>query len=368
MVPTAVFVKEDEDGQYRDLLDSAIADTLKQAIRVLTHDPQLALTGIRILRYQKKAAAIRRKEAGNGLLVPPSMFVSITSRCNLTCRGCYMRGLQTSSFHEMDPARLRSLVEEAFALGVSVIVLAGGEPLMRKEEIMGITRDFPRILFPVFTNGLLIDDKTARELSATKNVVPVISVEGFQQETDSRRGAGVHDRILSAFALMKNSGIFFGCSVTVTRENVDCAVSDRFVQEMIAAGARAFVYVEYVPVDPATEDLVLGKEQQREMGERISALNAMYPAIFIGFPGDEKTFGGCLAAGRGFVHIAPAGDLEACPAAPFSDKNLARLSLRDALSSPLLLKIRSNHHLLIETSGGCALWRNREWVRTLNES
>ena len=103
------------------------------------------------------------------------------------------------------------------------------------------------------------------------------------------------------------------------------------------------------------------------MHDRIAALNTTYPALFIGFPGDETAFGGCLAAGRGFIHVSPSGDLEACPAAPFSDTNLARVSLSEALKSPLLHRIRSNHHLLTETNGGCALWKNRQWIQALAE-
>jgi MoaA/NifB/PqqE/SkfB family radical SAM enzyme len=90
-----------------------------------------------------------------------------------------------------------------------------------------------------------------------------------------------------------------------------------------------------------------------------------FPAIFIGFPGDEEVFFGCLAAGRGFVHISPSGDLEPCPAAPFSDVNLTTVPLREALRSRLLSRIRGEHGLLTESSGGCALRENRAWVQAL---
>ena len=141
--------------------------------------------------------------------------------------------------------------------------------------------------------------------------------------------------------------------------------SDLFVREMLAAGVRVFVFVEYVPIEPGTEALVLDDNRRTALYERIALFNKKYPALFIGFPGEENAFGGCLAAGRGFLHISASGDIEACPAAPFSDTNLSRVSLREALHSPLLSRIRSHHHLLTESNGGCALWTNREWVRGL---
>ncbi|MDD1701796.1 MAG: radical SAM protein, partial [Methanoregula sp.] len=266
---------------------------------------------------------------------------------------------------ELDPGRLSSLVREASELGVSIIVLAGGEPLIRRAEIAGLARSYPKILFPVFSNGLLIDDAAAAELGKTKNIIPMISFEGFRVETDTRQGDGVYDRLLCVCARLKQNGIFFGCSVTVTRANAGLVTSDTFVREMLAFGARVFVFVEYVPIEPGTEALVLDNGRRTALYAGIDALNKNHPALFIGFPGDEAAYGGCLAAGRGFVHVSASGDLEACPAAPFSDTNLARVSLKEALRSPLLSRIRSHHHLLTETNGGCALWTNRAWVEGL---
>ena len=92
---------------------------------------------------------------------------------------------------------------------------------------------------------------------------------------------------------------------------------------------------------------------------------AKFPALFIAVPGDEEEIGGCLSAGRGFIHISAEGDVEPCPFAPYSDANLRDLSLKDALQSEFLRNIRQNHAQLSETEGGCALWIEREWVRSL---
>lgn len=356
---------------YREVLDTAIADTFLQAAKMVVADPARALTGTRMIWHQKNAAALRLKFEQQGLLVPPVMMVSITSQCNLACQGCYMHrqpaAAPVAPGAEMSPKQIHSITEQAADLGISVIVLAGGEPLLRKNEILTLARAFPHILFPIFTNGLLIDDDTAKEIAGTRNIVPVISFEGLKEDTDLRRGNGVYDRLLGSCARLAVQHVFFGCSVTVTSKNLPRVTSTEFIRHMIGAGVRVFVFVEYVPVKPGTESLVLSKDHQKILLDRITGFSRDFPALFIGFPGDEARYGGCLAAGRGFIHISPRGDLEPCPAAPFSDANLTTRSLRDALQSRFLAQLRDHHDCLTETQGGCALWTNREWVSTLLE-
>jgi MoaA/NifB/PqqE/SkfB family radical SAM enzyme len=295
------------------------------------------------------------------------MIVSITSRCNLACAGCYMHGRGGKSDTEMSPAILASIAGQAAELGVSVMVIAGGEPLVRKEEIFRMAAAHTAILFPVFSNGLLIDEKTADAIAACRNIVPVISFEGFRHETDTRRGGGVYDRLVETCERLRCRNIFFGCSVTTTRDNFDRVTGEAFIRQMIGTGVRAFTFVEYVPMETGTENLVLTPAQKTTLNTVLSDFSRKFPALFIGFPGDEDIYGGCLAAGRGFVHISPSGDLEPCPAAPFSDSNLTSVALKEALRSRLLLRIRDEHGLLTESTGGCALRANRAWVQELNK-
>ena len=300
-----------------------------------------------------------------GLFVPAVMIVSITSRCNLTCKGCYMKVQRQNTPREMSPAQLVSVVGQAAGLGVSVMVIAGGEPLLRKQEIFSLARSFPDLLFPLFTNGLMIDEACAKEIAGLKNIVPIISFEGFREDTDLRRGLGVYNRLVEACSRLREKKIFFGCSVTVNQANFARVTSEAFVRQMIDMGARVFTYVEYVPIEPGTETLVLSGAQREILNTVLEKFTGQYPALFIGFPGDEEVFGGCLAAGRGFVHVSPYGDLEPCPAAPYSDANLTTVPLEEALKSGFLEEIRKNHGALTETQGGCALWTNRQWVQSL---
>jgi MoaA/NifB/PqqE/SkfB family radical SAM enzyme len=260
---------------------------------------------------------------------------------------------------------LVGLADQAAALGVSVIVIAGGEPLVRCDEILALARAHPKVLFPVFSNGLLIDDVVAAAIAQCRNIVPVISFEGFREETDSRRGHGVFDRLLAVCARLNQRGVFFGVSVTTSRENFVRVTDETFAREMLAAGARVLTFVEYVPMEPGTENLVLTHELKKVLHIVLADFNRKFPALFIGFPGDEDEYGGCLAAGRGFVHVSPSGDLEPCPAAPYSDENLVRVPLAEALRSRLLARIRKEPAVLTETNGGCALRANRARVEEM---
>jgi MoaA/NifB/PqqE/SkfB family radical SAM enzyme len=356
---------ENDNRQYRKTFDTTIGETIGQALRIIAADPALVIPGSVILHHQRKAAMVRRQHEREGLLVPPVMITSITSRCNLACTGCYMHGRGGKEGMEMSPAVLASVVSQAADLGVSVIVFAGGEPLVRQEEIFRMAEAHPAILFAVFTNGLLIDEKMADAIAGCRNIVPVISFEGSREDTDTRRGSGVYDRLLEACTWLRSRDIFFGCSVTTTRENFPRVTNDVFVRQMLLAGTRVFTFVEYVPMEPGTQDLVLTHEQKKILQIVLADFNRKFPALFLCFPGDEEYYGGCLAAGRGFVHVSPSGDLEPCPAAPFSDANLAVMPLKGALRSRFLARIREDHGLLTESSGGCALRANRAWVQEL---
>ena len=175
-------------SEYRQLFDTTIAYTFQQALWIIHSSPDLLLHGTKIAWHQKKAADTRQEFEQQGLFVPPVVIISITSRCNLACAGCYMKQQREYNTPEMSQDLLRSVIAEAADLGVSVIVIAGGEPLLRKDKILSITRLFPQILFPLFTNGLMIDSDSAWEIAKQKNIVPLISFEGFRHDTDSRQG------------------------------------------------------------------------------------------------------------------------------------------------------------------------------------
>lgn len=313
---------------------------------------------------QSRSVRVRENWMKKGVQSPPFMIVSITARCNLACKGCYSHAQHRNMEKEMSADKLAGVIGEARELGTSVILIAGGEPLVRP-EIFDITKKYSDIIFPMFTNGILLSETIISRLGKQKNLVPVISLEGGMTETDTRRGNGVFDNVLRVMGRLGRKNIFYGTSITVTRENFDIVTHSGFISGLIAKRCGVFIYVEYVPSKPGTEDLTLTEPQKIRLRELLTEWDETYPAQFIGFPGDEELFGGCLASGRGFVHISPEGRLEPCPFAPYSDTSVKDMPLREALASDFLRKIRENHHLLKETRGGCALWENRAWVTSL---
>jgi MoaA/NifB/PqqE/SkfB family radical SAM enzyme len=261
---------------------------------------------------------------------------------------------------ELSAEELRSVVLQAEELGISVISFVGGEPLLRKNDLVTLARSFPGLLFTLSTNGLLIDEGVAEELAGCANLVPFISFEGLEKETDRCRGPGVFDRLLDACSLLNTRVLFFGCAVTVSRNNFREVLDESFIRTILDAGARAFIYIQYVPARPGTDDLVPTREEREVLVRSIRDFNRDYPAFFIGIPGDMELFGGCLAAGRGFVHVNPCGDLEPCPVVSLSDVNLRIVPLREALRSRLLRAIRLNHRVL-RADGRCVLRTDPQW-------
>lgn len=316
---------------------------------------------VKTLIDQRSAQAVRGHWANQGVQVPPLMIISITNRCNLQCKGCYAHAIHTAPEEEMTDERLFEVVREASELGISIIMIAGGEPLLRP-TFFQLAQKYPQILFPVFTNGMLIDENTIRRFKKLCNLIPILSLEGQQMETDMRRGSGVYALVQQRMKWLDQAGIFFGTSLTLTRQNFDLVTSFAFQKDLRQCGSQVSIFVDYVPVKAGTESLTLTPEQKAR-GLLIGAeLQKQLSGSFVSLPGDEDLYGGCLAGGRGFIHVNPSGHLEPCPFAPFSDTDLREMSLKQALSSDLLRVIRENANKLGESQGGCTLWENRDWV------
>lgn len=351
---------------YVDRMNNSIKQLFWDALWISRKRPLQLFFLFKTIFWQRKAARVRADWEKKNIHVPPLMITSITNRCNLQCKGCYNMAQHRSREKEMTKENMRSVIEQAIELGISIILLAGGEPLVRR-EILNITRDFPYVIFPVFTNGLLIDEALVQQLGKQKNIVPVISMEGHQGETDDRRGEGVYRQLQNVLSRLDKHKIFYGTSITMTRFNFDTVTGVPFIQKLINNGCKLFFFVEYVPVKEGTEHLILTQRQREKVLGLMEELRLSFPGLFIAFPGDEEAFGGCLSAGRGFIHISADGSVEPCPFAPYSKHNLKNLTLKQALQSEFLKTIHQHHDKLSETNGGCALWENRKWVQSLLE-
>lgn len=349
------------------MLNKSIGLLIEDFIKIAIKDFSSAKSIITIALKQKNTELIRNEFEESGLHVSPFMIVSITSICNLKCKGCYDKIKDYSCSSELNEEQWRDIFLQAKELGIAFILLAGGEPLM-KSNVIKECINFPEIIFPMFTNGLLINKEWVKFFASCRNLIPVISIEGDRNQTNNRRGEKVFEKISQSFDLLKERSIFYGISITLTSENIESVMDEDFIKNHINKGCRVFFFIEYIPFDSNTENLVLSEAQRIFLDGKLRELREKYKGIFIAFPGDEKEFGGCLAAGRGFIHINSMGAVEPCPFAPYSDVNLKSLTLKEALKSPLLNEIKSMHGLLKEHKGGCALFENKALVEEITKN
>ena len=350
----------------------SIRNIMAKAYLNVLGNPREARFVTRMQRTIGKAER-RRKEhlEKEGIAVPPFLIASIATTCNLQCKGCYARknGIAADAGQDkkntLTPEQWSSIFKEAAELGVSFCLLAGGEPLMRR-DLLECAAEVDDIIFPVFTNGTLIGSFYTEFFKNHLNMVPVISLEGELAATDDRRGNGVFQRALLSMEMLQKEKLFFGTSITVTTENYHEVTSEDFLAHLSSLGCRLVFYVEYVPFDESTSHLAFLDEHVAEMEEIVETRRERFKEmIFLSFPGDEKALDGCMAAGRGFFHIGPDGAAEPCPFSPFSDSNVAKIGLRQALQSPLFSKIRNARALGWEHTGGCTLYEHRKEVEKM---
>jgi len=359
----------DERFDLQKYLTEGVEQVVKDALKATVRDPRESAFLVKFAAACAVAAGRREKNEKTGLHVPSYLIASITSSCNLHCEGCYSRANDATtdcapSMQLTDEEWLR-IFREAEELGVSFILLAGGEPMLRWDVIESAGK-MKNILFPVFTNGTYMGDRHLELLDKCRNIVPVISIEGEREETDARRGEGVYDTVMDKMDKLFSRGIIYGVSVTVTKENMEKAYSDAFLDSLRSRGCKAVFYIEFVPVSDEGEHLAPDDDDHEYMAGRIDDLRRnRQDMVYIAFPGDEKSSGGCLAAGRGFFHINSHGGAEPCPFSPYSDINVRDTSLRDALSSKLFTALRSSDILADDHKGGCVLNEKRDQVEAL---
>lgn len=353
------------------LMDS-IRDLMARSCRNVRGNAREVLFALRMARRFRASERVRTRIAQEeDLPVPAFLICSIAAACNLRCVGCYARasGLADEGGggrHEvLSAAQWRALFEEASAMGINFALLAGGEPLTRR-DVLEAAAGIGSMIFPIFTNGTLLDDAYADFFDHHLNLIPIFSIEGGPTPTDARRGPGVYEQVRIAMQRLAGKNLFFGVSITVTTANYLEVTGTEFIDDLRAMGCKIIFYVEYVPIEPATRHLAMQEEHTAELARLLDARRATSDdPIILSFPGDEKELGGCLAAGRGFFHIAPDGSAEPCPFAPRSDSNVIRLGLRGALRSPLFRRLREETRSDWSHTGGCTLFEHRSEVDAL---
>lgn len=360
---------EDREFNLGEYLTGGVERIVKGAVRATLADPRESAFMARFALSSREASRKRAKAEESGENIPPFLIASITSSCNLHCAGCYSRQnhacTDAAPVNQLTSQDWENIFSEAEDLGISFILLAGGEPLLRR-DVIDAAGNYPEILFPVFTNGTLINDEYIKLFDRKRNLLPVLSIEGRQEKTDERRGGGVYESVKAAMERIRKAHLIFGASVTATTANLQEITGREFLDELQERGCKAVIYVEFVPVTEESKDLAPGDAEREYLSDRLTSIREEYPdMVFISFPGDEKSSGGCLAAGRGFFHINSHGGAEPCPFSPYSDINVKNTSLREALHSPLFSALREQDVLMEKHSGGCVLFERKETVEAL---
>ena len=358
--------KEFNIGEY---MTKGVENIVKNAIKATLKNPAESIFMAKFALASKEASKRRAALDKEGEHIPAFLIASITSNCNLHCAGCYSRANHACSdeapVKQLDGSDWKKIFDEAEELGVSFILLAGGEPMIRMDVIEEASKK-QNIFFPIFTNGTLMNDAYISLFTKARNLFPVISIEGLEEKTDDRRGRGVYTKVLNSMSKLQANGILFGASITVTSENIDEVYSEDFITRLQDMGAKAVFYVEYVPVSEETKHLAPDDALRDKMASRLALIREQYSEmVFVSFPGDEKSSGGCVAAGRGFFHINSHGGAEPCPFSPYSDINVKDTSLREAMHSKLFMALQENGVLMEDHSGGCILFEKKSQVEDL---
>ena len=364
-----------EEQKQLDLaayMSGTISRIMTKAYKNVLSNPREAKFAFRMQQLFAKSEKRRKKiKEQEGFDVPPFLISSIATQCNLHCKGCYARSngiaedLEANRKATLTPQQWKQIFTESAEMGINFSLLAGGEPMMRR-DILEAVAEVKDMIFPIFTNGTLIGPSYLEFLRKHLNMVPIISIEGTAMGTDERRGKGVFQRAMQSMELLKQDDLFFGTSITVTTENIGLVTSSDFINQLRQYGCKIVFFIEYVPTEPGTEHLAFDDNHVKQMEDTLEERRLEYEdIIFLSFPGDEKALGGCLASGRGFFHIGPDGSAEPCPFSPFSDSNVAEMGVRNALQSPLFHKIRAAKALGWEHTGGCTLFEHREEIEAM---
>lgn len=309
-----------------------------------------------------------RKRLGTN--VPWTILFDPTSACNLKCTGCWAAeyGHKLNlTFEEMD-----DIVTQGKELGCYFYLLTGGEPLVRKDDLIRLCEKHNDCGFHAFTNGTLIDKEFCEEVKRVGNLSFAVSLEGFEEANDFRRGEGVFDKVVKAMELMREEGLLFGIAVCYTSKNYKTVTSDEFLQFVQDKGARLAWFFHYMPVEKdAAVDLMLKPDQRKYMIHRIREIRKdpdgfqLFP---IDFQNDGEFINGCIAGGKNYLHINANGDVEPCVFIHYSSANIRDTSIKDALAQPLFRQYQQNQPFNENHFRPCPMLENPEFLRHMVET
>lgn len=276
--------------------------------------------------------------------IPWAILFDPTSACNLECKGCW--AAEYGHKNNLSYEEMEDIVRQANEIGCYFFLLTGGEPMVRKDDIIKLANEFNESEFFLFTNGTLIDDEFCDEVVKAGNISFGLSVEGTEESTDFRRGEGVYKRVLDAMDRLREHKLLYGVSVCYTSKNYEQITSDEFISKMIDHGCKLAWFFHYMPVGNDADPSLLPTPQQRQyVCERIRYIrsgSSPYKIYAIDFQNDGEFINGCIAGGRNYLHINSLGDVEPCAFIHYSDSNIREKTLMESLQSPLFMAYHDN--------------------------
>ena len=353
-------VLDDPDNTWYQFIMNVWRDVDNDVLKSVFQN--FALNGL-ILGNPKQEALSEKL----GCNIPMAMLIDPTSACNLKCTGCW--AAEYGDKLNMSYETLNGIIKQGKKLCVHLYLFSGGEPLVRKADILRLCKAHPDCQFGAFTNGTLIDDEFAQELLRLKNFIPIISVEGFEAETDFRRGKGTFEKVKEAALLLQSYRLPFGFSCCYTSRNVEVIGSEEYFDQMIAWGAKFCWFFTYMPVgNDAVPELMVSAEQRAYMYHQIRKFRETKPLFTLDFWNDGEHAEGCIAGGRRYLHINANGDMEPCAFIHYSDSNIHHKTILKALQSPLFMAYHdhqpfNDNHLRV-----CPLLDNPDEIVGLVES
>jgi MoaA/NifB/PqqE/SkfB family radical SAM enzyme len=268
----------------------------------------------------------------HGFTPPSYLVISPTQKCNLYCQGCYAASSSTDKATLRYDIFQRILQERKVDWGSRFTVISGGEPLMYRsqgKDLFDVLEENQGTYFMMYTNATLIDEDVARKMAQLGNITPAISVEGWQKETDARRGEGVFLKIQRAMDHLVAQGVPFGISATATRENAEIILSDEFLNYYFREKGAIYGWIfQYMPIGRSFAiDLMITPEQRKWMLEKEMEVIYRENLFLVDFWNGGPMSGGCIAAGRpgGYFYIDGNGNIAPCAFFPYYLDNIYKV-------------------------------------------
>lgn len=364
------YKKEDYD-KVREAIKDPDNKWIRFINRVLDEtDPHVAKMAALNLGFEaffRGTKMIRRNREIYHCNIPWLILFDPTSACNMHCAGCWAGtygNRHNLSFDDMD-----RIITQGKELGVYLYMLTGGEPLVRKADILRLAEKHNDVEFSIYTNSTLIDEAFCKEVVRLGNITFQLSIEGTPETNDARRGDGHYKAVMNAMDLLKQHGIIFGTSICYTRNNIEAVTSDAFLKMISDKGARFGFYFHYMPVgNNAVPELMPTMEQREYMIKRIRHIRSsesdieFYP---MDFQNDGEYVGGCIAGGRNYFHINSAGDAEPCVFIHYSNANIHEKSILEILQSPLFMAYHNGQPFNKNHLRPCPMLENPELLQKM---